>query len=114
MTASNNENSSTPEKAAEATRTQPKNPLHGVTLEAILNDLVAITAGNNSGGRSRSAASRTIRASPPASSFCAAPRGHVNGWSLCTFTCCGAKPDPCNWCNAPQVIAVVRPTGKYS
>ncbi len=41
MTASNNENSSTPEKAAEATRTQPKNPLHGVTLEAILNDLVA-------------------------------------------------------------------------
>ena len=40
MTVSNNENSSMPEMGAEITREQPKNPLHGVTLEAILKELV--------------------------------------------------------------------------
>lgn len=40
MTVSNNENSSMPEMGAEITRAQPKNPLHGVTLEAILKELV--------------------------------------------------------------------------
>lgn len=41
MTVSNNENSSTPEMSAETTRVQPKNPLHGVTLETILKELLS-------------------------------------------------------------------------
>ena len=65
--------------AGAAPAKQARNPLHGITLEAMVVGLPITLAGTNWGGRFPSAASRSTPAWAPASSFAQNPVGTREG-----------------------------------
>lgn len=102
MTTSNSDNASSRNEDPNPPRTQPNNPLHGVTLEAILNELVAHYGWAELG---REIEIRCFTHDPSIASslnFCAEPRGRGSEWNPCTSICADARTSRPVWCGAPQ------------
>ena len=75
-----------------ASAKQPRNPLHGVTLEANGSGPGRLLwLGRAGPDRSPSAAFRSTPAWVPASSFCARPPGHVRRSRAFTSSCCATS-----------------------